>query len=179
VKIKNREKLLVLASALIIGLLVGDRLILTPLTSRWKKRNDRIGELQKKLIAGRLLMDREKSIRERWDVMRTNSLPASTSVAEGKVLKSVDRWALASQISLSSIKPAWKQNSRDDDYVTLECRVDGTGEMQSIARFLYELERDPLALKIEELDLTARDERGQQLALGVRFSGLKLNSDRK
>jgi hypothetical protein len=179
VKIKSREKLLILGAGLMIVYLAGERLIINPLIGFWKKRNDRIVQLDKDLTAGKLSIAREKTIRERWDMMRANALPASTADAEGKVLKAVDRWATASQVSLTSRKNQWKQSARDDDYTTLECRVDGTGDMQSIARFLYELEKDPLALRIEDLEVTSRDERGQLLALGVRFSGLKLNPERK
>ena len=61
--------------------------------------------------------------------------------------------------------------------MTLECRADAFGSIQSLARFLYELERDPLALKVDELEITARDSEGQQLSLSVRFSGLLLTAN--
>ena len=38
-----------------------------------------------------------------------------------------------------------------------------------------ELEKDPLALKIDSVEINARDNNGQQLSLGLQVSGLRLN----
>jgi hypothetical protein len=94
------------------------------------------------------------------------------SLAEDQVLKSVGRWARDSRLSVTSLKPRWLRD--EDDFRKLEFRAAAEGNMESIARFVYELERDPLPLKIEDIEIAARDERGDRLSLGVRFSGLVL-----
>ncbi|MEK7675178.1 MAG: GspMb/PilO family protein [Verrucomicrobiota bacterium] len=174
-KIKNREKLLTLTAAVVIGLLIGEKLVRAPLARVWTERANRITLLTKSLSQGAMMLDREKIIQERWANIQSNALPANVSAAENAVLKSVDRWARDSRISFTSIKPQWKQNA--EDFMTLECRADAFGSIQSLARFLYELERDPLALKVDELEITARDSEGQQLSLSVRFSGLLLTAN--
>ena len=171
-KIDNRQKVLTIVAIAAVALLACDRLILTPLGHLWVERSQRIGDLSKSLTQGRLLLDREKTIRARWSNMASNTLPINLSMAESKVLKSVDRWTQDSGISFTSIKPQWKQNA--DDYVTLECRADAFGDMQSLTRFLYDLEREPIALRVEDVEISARDNDGQQLSLGVRFTGLVL-----
>jgi len=176
-KIKNREKMLLLAAGLVVVLLLGDRLVVTPLTRVWKERSEKIASLTKSLNNGSLLLSRERDVRERWTGMASNTLPANVSVGESIVLKAVDRWVRASKISFTSIKPQWKQN--DGDYMTLECRVDAFGDMETLTRFLYEMETDPLAIKVEDMEITARDTAGQQLSLGVRFTGLMLTPDKK
>ena len=45
-----------------------------------------------------------------------------------------------------------------------------------LSRFLYSVERDPMALKLELVELGARDKDGQQLSLGLQLSGLVLNT---
>ena len=97
----------------------------------------------------------------------------NVSAAENQVLKAFDRWSQDGRISISSIKPQWKRNS--DDYMTLECRADAFGSIQALTRFLFEVEKDPLALKVEAIEITARDNDGQQLSLGLQVSGLLLN----
>ena len=44
-----------------------------------------------------------------------------------------------------------------------------------LSRFLYNIEKDPMALKIESVEITARDKEGAQLSLGLQISGLVLN----
>ena len=173
-KIDNRQQALAILAAVAVTLLVGDRLVLTPLTSTWKERSARITELTKSLNQGSLVLAREQAIRARWDGMRTNPLPESVSAAENEVLKAFDRWSRASRISVASIKPQWKHNN--DDYVTLECRADAFGSIKTLTRFLYDVEADSLALKVEAIEITARDEGGQQLSLGLQVSGLQLTA---
>jgi hypothetical protein len=176
-QIKNREKVLLLAAALVIALLAGDKLVLSPLTNLWKERSNRIQELTKSVNGGKLLLERERSIQDRWTYMKSNALPANISMAESRVLKAVDRWTQSSRINFASLKPQWRQNA--GDYMTLDCRADATGDMQSLARFLFELEKDPMAIKIEEMEIASRDNFGQQLSIGVRFTGLLLINDTK
>ena len=173
-QIKNRQQLLAIVAATGVALLVVDRLVLTPLKDAWKGRAARIVELRKAVTQGAQLRDREKMIRDRWNSMNTNTLPENISAAENQVLRAFDRWSQESRISIASIKPQWKQ--ADDDYMTYECRADAFGSLQAITRFLYEIEKDPMALKIESVEINARDNNGQQLSLGLQVSGLRLNS---
>jgi hypothetical protein len=173
-KIENRQKILTIVAVSAVALLALDRLVLTPLGHVWTKRSERIAELSKKLTQGKLLLGREDQIRNRWSLMASNTLPVNLSMAESKVLKSVDNWTQDSGISFTSIKPQWKQNA--DDYVTLECRADAFGDMSSLTRFLYDLEKES-ALRVEDVEISSRDNDGQQLSLGVRFTGLVLTGE--
>ena len=63
--------------------------------------------------------------------------------------------------------------------MTLECRVDAAGNLMTVSRFLYNIEKDPLGFKVETVELSARDENGSQLALGLLVSGLVLQAQEK
>jgi len=80
--------------------------LLTPLTKSWRERNVRIAELHKSLAHGTQLLEREQVIRERWETMRTNTLPKLESEAEGRVLKAFDRWSEQSRISINFVPTA-------------------------------------------------------------------------
>lgn len=171
--IKNREQLLGLIAITAVALLVGDRLVRAPLMKAWSARSARIAKLKKEVNDGALLLDRERTIRSRWQNMETNTLPNQLSAAEGQVLKAFDRWSRASNVSISSIRPQWRRTA--DEFMTLECRADASGNLATLTQFLYEIEKDPLALKVEAIEIAARDNEGQQLTLGVQVSGLMLN----
>ena len=172
--INNRQQLLAIVAIAAIALWIGDKVVFSPLTALWKDRVKQIGDLRKSVNQGSLLLDRERSIRSRWASMRTNTLPTETSAAENLVLKSFDRWSQDSRISVTSIKPQWKHNA--DEYMTLECRVDAFGNLSALTRFLYDVEKDPLALKVDAVEITTRDNDGQQLSLALQVSGLLLNA---
>ena len=170
--IKNRQKLFVVLAAVGVAFLLGDKIIVTPLTAGWQDRSKQIAVLTKQVNQGSLLVSRDSVIRERWDHMRTNTLPVDVSFAENDVLTAFERWSKLSGMSISSIKPQWKQAG--EDFMTLECRADAFGSIQAVTRFLYEVEKDPLALRVEAVEITARDNDGQQLAIGLQVSGLQL-----
>ena len=176
-KINNRQQLLVILAAVGVALLLGDKLVLSPLTTSWKERSDRIVELRKSVAQGKAMLDRGAALQRRWDNMRTNTLSTEISVAEQQILKAFDRWSQDSRISITSIKPQWKRTS--EDYMTLECRVDASGNLSTISRFLYNVEKDPLAVKVDALELNSKDNNGNEISLALQVSGLVLQSQEK
>jgi Tfp pilus assembly protein PilO len=173
-QIKNRQQLLIIGAIVAIVLFAGDQLVLSPLTKAWSARAKHITELRQQITQGAMLVQREQSIRNRWEQMSRNALPNNTSAAEQQLFKAIDLWAQESGVTVSSITPQWKHDS--DDYMTYECRVDAAGDLGKLSRFLYSVERDPMALKLELVELGARDKEGQQLSLGLQLSGLVLNT---
>lgn len=174
--LQHRQRLLVWVAAAVLAVLLGDRLILTPAIKHWKARSARIADLRKKVSQGALLLDRARTIRERWASMQDNVLTNNLSAAENDLIKAFDRWSRDSGISVSAIRPQAKRG--EDDAYTLECRADAFGSLSSIARFLYLLEKDPIALRIDSVELNRRDPQAQQLTLGLQVNALLLPTPR-
>ena len=170
--IKNRQQLLLILALVAVGLFAADKLLITPLQASWKARSARIADLEKKVSEGRALISRAETLRTRWDGMKTNTLPDDLSQAEQKLLKGVDTWSQESRISVTSINPQWKR--AEESFRIVQCRVEASGNLNAVTRFLYNLEEDPMAVRIENLEVSARDAEGQQLAIGLQLSGLVL-----
>lgn len=173
-QIKNRQQLLFIVAGVVFGLLIADKLVLTPLTNAWKACTVRLADLRKKVDDGEKLVQRAEALKSRWEQMRTGALPNNNSLAEQRVLQAFDQWSRDARISVNSITPQWKRD-RDESYQTIECRVDASGTVGTLARFLYNLEQDAMALRIDSVEVTARDKDGQNLSLGLQISGLVLN----
>jgi len=54
--------------------------------------------------------------------------------------------------------------------------VDASGTLWMLSRFIYDIEKDPMGLKLESVDLSSRDNTGQQITLALQVSGLVLTS---
>jgi hypothetical protein len=179
--IKNRRQLLIIGAIAAIALFAGDRLVLSPLLKVWSTRAARIADLHKDIARANSMVQREQlpnqSIRSRWEEMSHNTLPNNPSAAEQQVFKAIDLWAQNSGVAISAITPQWKHDS--DDYMTFECRVDAAGDLAKLSRFLYSVEEDPMALKLELVELGARDKEGQQLSLGLQLSALVLTPQKR
>ncbi len=168
---QNRERVLTITALICLAALAGDTIILTPLLNVWEGRAERIEELNSSLTKGQLLLARERNLRRRWREMQRDSLPEAVSAAEGLVLNSMDRWVNDSRVNIISLKPQWK--TYEEKYRTLECTAIAQGTIREVARFLYELEKDPLCIKVEKMEINARDNTGQALSLGITFSGVQ------
>ena len=56
----------------------------------------------------------------------------------------------------------------------MECRLDVTGTLSNLNRFLYELEQSALALRADSVDLSSRDDTGDRITLSLVVTGLRL-----
>ena len=176
-QIKNRQQVLIIVAVTVIALFAGDRLVLSPLLKAWTGRATHIVELRKQIANAKMLLQREQNIRSRWGQMVRNALPNNTSAAEQQVFKAIDLWAQNSGVAISAITPQWKHDT--DDYMTFECRVDATSDLGKLSWFLYSVERDPMALKLELVEFGARDKEGRVLSLGLQLSGLVLTPQKR
>jgi len=171
-KIQNRQQFLVVLTIVAFGLLVGVNFILEPLGGWWSSRQAQLKELRTQVTEGGQIIKREAGIRSRWAEMQANALPANTSLAEQKFLTAVDGWSRGSGAEVTSLMPQWKNESTN--YLTLACRVETTGNLDTLSRFLYDLEKGPMALRLDSVELTARDKEGQQMTLSTEINGLAL-----
>lgn len=173
-KIENRQKVLIVLTLTLLALYVGNMLIVEPLGKWWKGRSDKIAQLRHDVGEGNYMIQREAKIRSDWENMRTNALPSNISLAEQQVFKAFDNWAQQSGASLVGIMPQWKNDSTN--YMTLNCRVEASGNISTLGAFLYKIEKGPMALKLDSVELSTHDNTGQQLTLGMQISGLALIS---
>ena len=172
-KIEIRQRLLAIIAIAIVLLFVLDRLVFTPLTDGWKNRSDELAKLRKSIEQGNSLIQRESHTRKVWNDIRKATLPVNASQAEKELLAAFEKWSADSRVSISSIRPQWKRGATDD-YSVLECRVDAAGTLPVLAKFLYSIESSPMAVKMESVELTARDNNGEQIALGLLISAVRL-----
>ena len=173
VQIKNRQQLLIIGAIVAIALFAGDHLVLSPLMKAWSARATRIAELRKQITQGKMLDPARAEHPQPLAADVPQRAANNTSAAEQQVVQAIDLWAQNSGVVISAITPQWKHDS--DDYATYECRVDAAGDLDKLNHFLYSIEREPMALKLELVELGARDKDGQQLSLGLQLSGLSLN----
>lgn len=176
---KNREQLLGIFAITAVLLMVGDKFVLTPLIDSWKARTARIADLEKQVADGDRLLARDRVVRDKWTSMRANTLTNEVSLAEGQALRAFERWSRDAGVTVSGLKPQWKRASSGEEYQTLECRADATGSLSSLARFLYQIEKDPLAMRVDVVDLTTRDTDGRNLTMSLQLSGLVLTPPKR
>jgi hypothetical protein len=173
--VKNRQQLLIIGAVIIAALYICDTIVRPPIEKIWTSRKSAIKKLQDDIKRGKNMIASESALNRRWDLMRTNTLPLDTATAENKLMTAINIWAERDRVTLGGVNPQWKHDM-DDTYSTLDCRVEASGTLATLTRFIYDIESDPMGLKFESLELTARDDRGTQMAVQMQISGLVLGS---
>lgn len=176
-KIENRQQFLMALTIAVAALYVAVNFIIEPLGGWWSSRQKQIRELRQQVVDGRKMIAREEAIRTHWKDMQANALPMNTSLAESQLLNAVDDWSRSSGADVTSLMPQWKSESTN--YMTLACRVETSGDLGTLSRFLYDLEKGPMALRVDAIELGARDKEGQQLTMSVEVNALALNKPEK
>lgn len=176
-KIENRQKYLLILTIAVVALYAGNMLLFEPLGKWWTARSHNIVTLRDQVKEGKFMLLREASIRSQWDEMSAKTLPANTSLAEQQVLKSFDIWSQESGATVTGITPQWKNDSTN--YMTLNCRVEASGDLGTLSRFVYDIEQNTMALKLDSVEFSVHDTTGQQLTLGLQISGLALTTLKK
>jgi len=173
-KLTKREIILGLSTAAVVL----TAFVLMPLAGVWSSRQAQIRELRARVSDGNQVIRSEARTRSHWADMQANALPANTSLAEQQLFKAVDEWSHSSGSEVTSLMPQWKNDSTN--YMTLSCRVETSGDLGALSKFLYDVERGPMAVRLDSVELTERDKDGQQLTMSAEINGLALNrSDKK
>src|SRR5271165_4375248 len=102
---KDRQRLLVITTAVIAGLWMADYAVFEPLKNSWYARQQHIKDLKELVGKDKILISERARFEAHWEHMRSESLPANRSQAEGIFLQAKDRWVQASGITVDSISP--------------------------------------------------------------------------
>ena len=169
---ERRTAILKIAAGVVVGLFVLDRMIISPAVAGWKGQSERLATLREKVQRVRQLIEREQSLRGRWADMQRTDLPEDSSAAENEVFKAIGKWAAESRVNFTSLTPQWR--SHEEGYDTFAFQASAVGDQNSLGKLLYHVETDPLPARIEECELTSRDNQGQQVGLTLKFSFVRI-----
>ncbi len=171
-----RETLLKIVAGTCAVLVVLNYAVLDPALAAWSAQSDRIAALQKKVVRGRTLLERETLIRNHWAAILRENMSADNSTADNDAFKAISRWTTDSNITLSSITPQFQAHD-DGGYDAFEYRLSAVGDQVAVGRFLYDLGTDAMPCSLEECEITTRDGHGAQLTLAARFSFVRIAAD--
>ena len=139
----------------------------------WDDRAAHIAKLQRDVKEGQGLQQRKNWLRGHWDEIQKSSLTNDTTGAEEQLWSGLNNWVQYSGVSLQNVAPTWKQGN-DPAYKTLECRVDASGSLDRLSQFLYAMETDKMALRVQSIEMTSKDANGSTIGLGIQVSALVL-----
>ncbi|MCM8779342.1 MAG: type 4a pilus biogenesis protein PilO [Candidatus Omnitrophica bacterium] len=129
--------------------------IVAPVRKRWRRLNSQIVNLKAKLNHYIKILGLEQEIEKRYntyaDYLKTKG---SHEEALASVLQEIEKLARTCGILLTNIVPSGLEEK--DFYQKFEVRMETEGDISSLGRFLYELQKSKYLFRVVRLNITTK-----------------------
>ena len=163
--LSKRERYILVAVVVVVGIFILDKVALTPLLERRKALDTETTAVNLELVRAGDLRDSRKSLQQKWRTMGLAGLKTEASDAERMMLNSVSAWAQESRLTLSSLKQ--DRTEADKQFQKMVIRATAKGNMESVTRFLYRVRNATIPVRVTEIQVTSANERTDELTMQV------------
>jgi hypothetical protein len=174
--LSKRERIILVATLVCIGFFVVNKFVVEPVQAKLDEMEAQRQQLLGDLAEAELLIGNHRRMQEKWKVTLSDGLRNDTE-AESRVLGALREWSGAARLALSSIKP--ERVSSDRGLQEMIFTVAGKGTLDSVARFLWQIETAALPVKIKDMQLGSSSESGDSMSLQLHLSALYLGTQKK
>jgi len=168
--LSKRERFIIAATLIVVAAAVLYLYVLTPLDDSRKALEDRKEGLLNELERARTLLARKREIEPKWKQMTAGGLKSDPTEAESLILHAVQDWAREAGLKLASLKPERLLEKKSLHEISF--KATGTGSMNAVTKFLWQLETAKVPVRVKDLQLGTRKEGTDDLTLQLRLSTL-------
>lgn len=161
--LNKRERFIAILTGLVLGGALVYLIVLAPMLSRLDEANRQIDDANAQLLKANDVFKNDLTARKRWKELSGIGLKADASASEGQLLDRVRDAAQNAGLSVQSLKPAPAEKVTGFSRITL--RVNATGSMARIGRFLHDLRGSKMPLRILDLQVSSRKGGTDDLAI--------------
>jgi len=159
------NKLLPIIAITCISLLMVDKIIITPLTNKYKKQSQKINKLKTKITKGEALLKQKKQLQQYWKKYQKNSLPADKPTSEAITVQTINTIAEENNILITSLKPRWKQEKNKQPELIIN--TSSKGDWNNIAKFIFALQTSNLPIALQKTKISANQNSSMNLELQI------------
>jgi len=168
--LSKRESYIALIAGSALTLLVLDQLVLTPLLHSKERLSVQHQTLLRERAEAQQLLRDSRIADRRWKDFHANGLTTDASNTESSLLNALRNWSQEAGLSVLATRPDRASGSRGLRDLTFQ--VSGEGSLRTVTTYLYRVETARLPVRIREIQLAARTEGTDDLALQLRLSTL-------
>ncbi len=173
--LSKRERIILIATLASVGLFIANRFVIEPVQARLNELESQRQQLLGDLNEGQLLMGNHRRMQDKWKTMLSDGLRSDAEV-ESRILGALREWSGAAGLALSSIRPERVSSEKGLQEIILS--VAGKGTLDSVARFVWQVETASLPVKIKDMQLGSSSESGDSMSLQLHLSALYLGTQK-
>jgi len=156
-KLAKKEKIGLIAAAVIVAMVLVDRLVISPISDKFRRVNSEIALNEKKFSLDLRNINNkdiiEKEYRRYKDYVKRSSGSDEEDVAN--ILAEIEGLARTASVRLVDIKPLAPKQA--DLYREYAINVEVEGDMEQVMTFIYNLNNSSQLLRVEKLRLGLKD----------------------
>ena len=171
--LSKRERMIVLMTIVVVGALVGDKFVVTPLWNGLVQLESQKQQLQAQVTKAKNLFAQKEQMERKDKTLLTEGL-RSDAEAESSVARALDKWSADARLTLTSVKP--DRVASDKGLKEMIFVAAGKGSLDAVAWFLYQVEISELPIKVKYMQLGSTSESGDSMSLELRLSTLYVAS---
>ena len=168
----KRESYIFLAAGIVLGVVMGDRLVVGPLLAARDEAQARRHSLAGKLNQANATLREGRQARPRWQEMTAAGIKNEDDEAVSQVLHAVRDWADGAGVSLSLLQR--ERQTEKTPLPTIAFQAAGTGSMESVTKLLWRMQNATIPVRVTELQVWARNEGTDDLSVQMRLSTVYL-----
>jgi Tfp pilus assembly protein PilO len=174
--LSKRERIILIATLASVGLFVAVKFVIDPVQAKRQELESQRQQLLGDLNEAEMLIGNHGRMQKKWDAMLSDGLRSETE-AESRILDALRQWSGAANMALSSIRP--ERVLSDRGLQEMIFTVAGRGSLESVARFLWQIETALLPVKIKDMQLGSSSEAGDSMSLQLHLSALYLGAQNR
>jgi hypothetical protein len=168
--LSKRERIIILTTIVVVGALIGDRLIRAPLADRWADLKNQRQQLLTQVAKAKNLLQQRQVEERKHKALFDEGLKNATE-AESRLAKAIDKWSADASLALTSVTPS-RLAGGDKGLKEIVFVVAGKGSLNAVSWFLYQAETSELPVKVKYMQLSSTSESGQDMSMELRLSTL-------
>ncbi|MGE5297521.1 MAG: type 4a pilus biogenesis protein PilO [Solirubrobacterales bacterium] len=172
----KRERILAIATILVVGLLALNTIVITPVLNLRRQTSDERIELEAQLEEAQNLFQRRVQLERKWKDLLAGDMQSDADM-ETCIAKNMNEWARQTGLTLPSIKP--ERSTNEKGYTEITFVAAGRGSLESVASFLYRIETSELPVRVTNMQLGSSSESGNDMSLQLRVSAICLGDPSK
>jgi Tfp pilus assembly protein PilO len=167
--LSKREQIMAIVAVAAVGFLVLNKFLIGPVAGRLNQLETQKQQLLVEMNEAQNLFQRRRLMEKDWKAMLAEGLRNEVE-AESRIARAIDGWSREAKLTLSSVKP--DRAAADKGLTEITFAVAGTGSLESVAQFLWEVETTPLPIKVKDMQLGSSNESGQSMSVQLHLSAI-------
>jgi len=171
--LSKRERIIFVVTLVCVGLLIASEFVVDPVLAKLDEMETQRQHLQDELEEAQFLLANHGAMQRKWRALVSDGL-RSDAEAESKVLTALREWSGNAGLALSSIKPDRIASTKGLQEMIFT--VAGKGTLESVSRFLWQIETAALPVKVRDIQLGSGSESEGTMSLQLHLSALYLGT---